>query len=94
MPFDCERYPAVIKCSNDINASIIICQKKKYCLFNIYKYYVSYNIERIIWIGFYKNETNGKCLMNKLAKDLIIYILHFVGKRDQSMFSSYIKIDI
>ena len=91
MPFDCSEYPSVIKCRND--ESIIICYKKNYCLFNIYSHYITYNIERIIWIGFYKNKQNSKCLINKLAKDLIIYILYFLGKK-QLMVSPYIKIDI
>ena len=72
--------------------SIIICQEKHYCLFNIYSNYLSCNIERIIWIGFYKNDKNEKCLIDKLAKDVILYILYFLGK--QSMVSPYIKIDI
>ena len=84
-------YPGVIKCRN--KKSIVICNDTDYCLFNIYAHYLTYDIERIIWIGFYKNDKNEKCLIDKLAKDLIIYILYFLGKK-QLMVSPYIKIDI
>ena len=41
-------------------------------------------MERILWIGFYKNGDNNKCIIDKLPKDLIIYILKFVGKHKVS----------
>ena len=91
MPFECEYYPSVLKCNND--SSIIICQNNNYCLFNIYKHYVSSIVERLIWIGFHKNDENKKCLINKLPKDLILYILHLLGKRP-SMVTPCIKVDI
>ena len=48
------------------------------------------HMERVIWIGFYKNDNNEKCLIKILPKDLIIYILYLLGK--QLMTNHYIKI--
>ena len=37
--------------------------------------YLSWDIERIIWIGYYKNIDNDKCLITKLPKDVILHVL-------------------
>lgn len=34
--------------------------------------------ERILWIGFFKNNTNNKCLIHLLPKDVLIYIVQFL----------------
>ena len=86
LPFECKYYPGVIKYNNDRN--IIIVQGNNYCTFNIYHTYVHSSVEKIIWIGFYKNGSNDKCLFKKLPKDLIIHILKFAGK--QLMLHPYI----
>ena len=90
MPFDCEKYPSVMmmKCNGD--DKLLILNGKNYFYFNIYINYIELKIERIIWIGFYKNNENDKCLIKTLPKDLIIEILHLLGK--QSMKTPYIKI--
>ena len=79
------------KVNND--KSILIVQDKNYCLLNIYAHYVESKIERIIWIGFYKNDKNDKCLIKNLPKDLVLYVLQLLGK-DEDMKPPYIKIDI
>ena len=68
----------------------MIAHDKHYCLFNVYAHYVEARIERIIWIGFYKNANNDKCFIKNLPKDLISYILFLLGK--QLMVKPYIKI--
>ena len=78
MPFGCSYYPSVLKCNNGQNIAVV--HENSYCLFNILKDYVSSHIERIIWIGFYKNDSNNMCLINKLPKDVILYILYLLGK--------------
>ena len=90
MPFDCHSYPAVMmmKCNGD--DKLLILYKKNYFHLNIYVNYIESFIERIIWIGFYKNAENNKCLIKTLPKDLIIHILYLLGK--QAMKSPYIKI--
>ena len=43
---------------------------------------ISWDIERLIWIAFYKNNNNNinnGCLLAKLPKDLIKCIIGFVG---------------
>ena len=54
-------------------------QDNNYFSFNILFYRISWNILRLIWIGFYKNENNKKCNLYLLSKDLIKYIIKFIG---------------
>ena len=89
LPFDCSQRPALLKYDDQ---SIILLQEHNYCKFNIYKYYLESKIERIIWIGYYKNNDNNQCLMKKLPKDLILCILELLGK--QLVMKPYIKIDV
>ena len=77
--------------SND--QSILIILGKNYCIMNIYAHYVESKIERIIWIAFYKNGKNEKCLIKNLPKALVVYILKLLGKNEE-MKHPYIKIDI
>ena len=44
-----------------------------------YNYAIKWNIARLIWIGFYKNNENDKCLIQQLSKDVISYLLSFLG---------------
>ena len=74
----------------DQDQTVFICQGNKYCLLNIYCNYVESKIERILWIGFYKNKQNKKCFIDKLPKDIIMHILKLLGK----LVYPYIKIDI
>ena len=72
LPFCCKLYQAVKKVNND--QSILIVHNKNYIL-NIYSHYVESKIERTIWIAFYKNDKNEKCLIKNLPKDLVVYTL-------------------
>ena len=76
------------KCNGD--DKLLILSRENYFDLNISIDYIESKIERIIWIGFYKNTQNNKCLIKTLPKDLIIYILHLLGK--QAMIIPYIKI--
>lgn len=49
-------------------------------VFDIYIDRVEWNIERLMWIGFYKNEKNDACLLHKLPKDLITHIVKFFAR--------------
>ena len=72
---------------------MIVIQKRKHFVFGIYIDRIDWNLERIIWIGFYKNNNNTNCLIKNLPKDLIKYILNIVGTFvDDSESQSYIKI--
>ena len=51
-------------------------EKKYYTL----RGHVEWKVERIIWIGFNKNEGNDKCLIGRLNKDVVRLISQFVGK--------------
>ena len=90
MPFVCQYEPAVRKCHGDDHEKLLIVYYQSYFSLNIYVHYVQARIERIIWIGFYKNKDNDKCLIQTLPKDLILHILYLLGKR--SMTGKYILI--
>ena len=53
----------------------IVMQNFNFCHFNTWNE-LDWNIQRIIWIGYYKNESNKKCLFPKLPKDIIKKIIH------------------
>ena len=78
----------MMKCNGD--EKLLILHDTNYFYLNIYVDYIESKIERIIWIGFYKNKENNKCLIKTLPKDLINYVLYLLGK--QSMIAPYIKI--
>ena len=78
----------MMKCNGD--DKLLILRDRNYFCLNIYIHYLESKIERIIWIGFYKNKKNTKCLIKTLPKDLIIYILDLLGK--QEIKTPYIKI--
>ena len=78
----------LMNCNGDYK--LLVLYQKNYFHLNIYTNYIESKIERIIWIGFYKNNENDKCLIKTLPKDLIIHILYLLGKK--SMITPYIKI--
>ena len=54
-------------------------QQKNYFSFNILLYRIEWDIVRIVWIGFYKNDFNNNCFFNLLSNDLIKHIIKFIG---------------
>ena len=50
----------------------------------------SCDLKHLYWFLIYKNKDNSKCLIQTLPKDLIIRILHLLGK--QSIITPCIKI--
>lgn len=84
MPFKCYGFPGVIKCQNDCNESVIIADKHKYFKLNIYNRtnIMDWRRERILWIGFYQNHDNNQCLIKILPKDVLKFILSFIGMVD------------
>ena len=59
--------------------SVIVMQDHNYYAFDVYSHYIGWNQAKTIWIGFHKNEANDKCLIAKLPKDIIKYIIKIVG---------------
>ena len=47
----------------------------KYLMFDIIVESLSWKIQRILWIGFFKNVNNDKCMIPKLPKDVLQKIL-------------------
>ena len=91
LPFKCSVFPGAIKCNNNHNQSVIIAHRQKYFELNIYnsRNSMEWGRERILWIGFYQNNDNNQCLMKRLPKDVLKYILSFIG-----MIHPYIVIDV
>ena len=54
-------------------------QDKNYFSFNILLHRISWNIIRLLFIGFYKNDLNNRCYINLLSNDLINHIIKFMG---------------
>lgn len=81
LPFKCQHMPAVQICHVGNSQGIIVMQDANYCLINIYKDYLEWNVARIIWIAFYKNEKNKQCLIGILPKDIVICILNMLGRQ-------------
>ena len=92
MPFECYSCPAVIKYKNDHAQNMIIVQHCQYFKLNVYNRDSRWGRERILWIGFYQNNNNDQCLTKILPKDVLKYILSFIGK--QEMVDPYIALDI
>ena len=59
--------------------SIMVFQYENYFMFDILL--GKWDIERIIWIGFYKNDKNDNCLIDTLPKDTVQHILSFLSLR-------------
>ena len=62
---------------DNIGAMLYIDKK---CNFNIIHvpYYIPWNLERHIWIAFWKNENNDNCYIQNLPKDVVTHILLFL----------------
>ena len=71
-----------------INPNLIVMHKTNYMHFKIYTHYITWSSERIIWIAFYKNDKNDKCLIKQLPKDVIHFIIGFLGVATQVMFEN------
>ena len=67
------------KNKDDQNGIFFVSQDKKYFLFKINVIYVEWKQIRLIWIAFYKNDKNDKCLIKIISKDSLKHILTFLG---------------
>ena len=57
-----------------MNSSLFIAQKKSYTYFELFKN-EDWNKIRLIWIAFYKNNSNNQCYFDQLPKDVILVII-------------------
>ena len=82
LPFDCGATPTIF----ETNDGIIVIQGQECAYFKVIGNNLKWDIERLIWIAFYKNEKNEKCFIDKLPKDIIKhYIINFLGHTQQSI---------
>ena len=61
------------------NKQLIVTSKESHYAFDIYTHCIEWNVFRLIWIGFYKNENNEKCFIPSIPKDVLIHIMSFLG---------------
>ena len=97
MPFDCDDNPATVarNMKDKSCQSIIVLQGLEHFVFDVYINYIEWDIARIIWIAFYKNDKNEKCLISQLPKDLVKFVLGLLGRvvsRSNTNDRAYIKI--
>ena len=59
-----------------------------YMAFKIYIDLLTWDIERILWIAYYKNGNNKSCLFDYLAKDVLKFIFTFLQIADDDLFVS------
>ena len=55
--------------------------RENYYSLEVAIHYLDWKIARLIWIGFDKNGGNDQCFIDPFAKDVILYILSFLGKK-------------
>ena len=66
-------------------------QNNSYYSFSIFSR-IEWNIERLIWIAFYKNTRNNKCKIQILPKDIVKEIIKMIGNNStKSLLSSLWK---
>ena len=76
MPFDCGSVPVLFETLH----GLIVIQGLNCGHFKIKFDVLQWKIARLIWIAFYKNTKNDKCVIDRLPKDVINFILTFVGR--------------
>lgn len=69
----------IIKTRNGWYRTIIVLHGKDSFCFNVFSNFVEWKYARLLWIGFYKNDSNNACFIDSLPKDVINYIVAFLG---------------
>ena len=63
----------------NVNPIFFVSQDYEYFLFKINVNYIEWKQLRLIWIAFYKNDDNDKCLIKIISKDSIKHIITFLA---------------
>lgn len=84
LPFSFNQSPISMLFDNE--KKMIVAQKNKFYQFGLYS--TPWSHERLIWIAFYKNKDNEKCIFNKLYKDLVRHIGEFLSS---TSFTFYLQ---
>ena len=71
------------------HAKVVVMQGNNYGSFELIKNGLSWRIERILWIAFYKNETNEKCLISTLPKDIVKVVINLLS--NDSLGEEFVK---
>ena len=68
--------------SNDI----FVMYEKKHCWLKIY-HSPKWEVERIMWIGWKKNNENKQCFVDNLSKDVIRHIFKFLSQTNIDVYN-------
>ena len=84
MPFECDACPAVIQKEiiSNFQTRIVVISGKKVTYFEVYRNTIDWNIVRLIWIAYFKNDeknNNKECHFYKLPKDIINHVIKYLG---------------
>ena len=79
MEFECHYYPACeLIWNNDVNSKInfglFVGFRTDYVYFPIFSK-ADWSIVRLIWIAYFKNDSNDQCYFDLLPKDIILCII-------------------
>ena len=66
-------------------------QGEGHYLFDICTYGLRWEIERLLWIGYYKSKKNNKCLIQTLPKEILLKIIVIIddNKKHHQPFQTY-----
>ena len=62
----------------DATTNMIVINSNEYCSVKIF-HLTTWSVIRLIWIGFYKNQDNDKCLIDTLPKDIVNCVITFLN---------------
>lgn len=86
MGFRARYFPAIMQIRNNDKESphkrsIIVMHDNDYESFDLFSYcgFIEWNIVRLIWIAFLKNDDNDKCMIRLLPKDIVNHVIKFLG---------------
>lgn len=79
-------YSSIVCNQDKILYILSMCRVVRYIKIKLHQA-VDWVQERIVWIGFYQNSTNDRCLIKTLPKDVIKFILSFLD-HNTTLFSS------
>ena len=77
--FDADMYPTtmLVQDNKHVPNGLFIAQMKQYTYFSLTARN-DWNVVRLIWIAYYKNELNDKCHFDQLPKDIVICIVNLL----------------
>ena len=86
MPFVTDDDPAIAMFDGGSikpKKSMLVMQHTGHFSFDVCMYALPWKIVRLLWIGYYNNDKNEKCLIQKLPKDILSKIIKLLDNRSK-----------